>query len=309
MDKKDLVRKYLKNKKEIELVNLYIKDYEGSDIYIGVVYNNKINRYKVLYIPLDLVDNDIEEYVCYQFIRSNLVEFMIENLEQYVSLFQDEMFRFRYKYPTYKIEMSIFLEREYLFVCNRYIPREWEFLYDVLVMLFEHSPNMISEVCADMLSLLNTMDIVDYDKSYKFNLFKDKLSDIFPKKIINSKCEVKFLEYINNRYYGVVDKIIVIVEYNSRFKLLNVYCEDYDNNLDKVYAVLCGIINEKFRSFYKISIREDYDVLHYLCFGIEDNHLMVIDNGEVKLISCNLYKNGLLDIEYDRDGYLEENLK
>ena len=59
----------------------------------------------------------------------------MENLEDNVSVFQEDMFRFKYKYETYKITMKLFLERQYLFLCNRYIPIEWEFFAKSLCLI------------------------------------------------------------------------------------------------------------------------------------------------------------------------------
>ena len=301
MNKKiELIKRYLVKRKEEEIFNLIVEDYENSNIYLGLIYNYRINQYKVLYVPLDLIDNDVDEYACYQFVRSSLVNFIMENLEDNVSVFQEDMFRFKYKYETYKITMKLFLERQYLFLCNRYIPIEWDFLYDILILLFGHSPNIISELCSDIVSLINNMDVVEYTMSYKFDLFKDKFIDIFSKKDIVD-LNVDFLEKINNRYYSIVEDTIIIVEYNSRFKILNIYCDDYDNNINKIYSVLRDIKLEKFKFFYKIITKED---VHYLCYGNDGDYLKVIDGVSSKKIFCNnIY------IEYDRDGYLERLLK
>lgn len=301
MNKKiELIKKYLIKRKEEELFNLIVEDYENNNIYLGLIYNYRINQYKVLYVPLDLIDNDVEEYACYQLVRSSIVNFIIENLEDSVSIFQEDMFRFKYKYENYKITMSLFLERQYLFLCNRYIPVEWDFLYDILVLLFGHGPNIISELCSDILSLINNMDVIEYTMSYKFDLFKDKFNDIFSKKDIVD-LNVDFLEKINNRYYSVVSDTIIIVEYNSRFKILNIYCDDYDNNISKIYSVLRDITLEKFKCFYKIITKED---IHYLCYGNDGDYLKVIDGVSSKKIVCNnIY------IEYDKDNYLENLLK
>lgn len=63
MNKKiELIKKYLIKRKEEELFNLIVEDYENNNIYLGLIYNYRINQYKVLYVPLDLIDNDVEEY-------------------------------------------------------------------------------------------------------------------------------------------------------------------------------------------------------------------------------------------------------
>ena len=72
MNKKiELIKRYLVKRKEEEIFNLIVEDYENSNIYLGLIYNYRINQYKVLYVPLDLIDNDVDEYACYQFVRSS----------------------------------------------------------------------------------------------------------------------------------------------------------------------------------------------------------------------------------------------
>ena len=66
-DKKiGLIRKLLKKKHEAPIIELQIKDYNNSNFYISLLYSRTIDKFKVLYIPLDVVeDNKIEEYCCY----------------------------------------------------------------------------------------------------------------------------------------------------------------------------------------------------------------------------------------------------
>ena len=45
------VSKYLKKKKESVVVDLYIRDYNKTNFYIALVYNAKIEKFKVLFIP------------------------------------------------------------------------------------------------------------------------------------------------------------------------------------------------------------------------------------------------------------------
>ena len=59
MDEKlKLIEKYLKKKKEHKIINLIIRNYEQSNFYMALVYNEKINKYKVIYIPMDVIDTE-----------------------------------------------------------------------------------------------------------------------------------------------------------------------------------------------------------------------------------------------------------
>lgn len=52
------VSKYLKKKKERVIIDLVISDYNKSNFYVGLVFNSKIEKFKVLFIPIDVVDNN-----------------------------------------------------------------------------------------------------------------------------------------------------------------------------------------------------------------------------------------------------------
>ena len=229
------------------MFNLIVEDYENNNIYLGLIYN---------YIPLDLIDNDVEEYACYQLVRSSIVNFIIENLEDSVSIFQEDMFRFKYKYDNYKITMSLFLERQYLFLCNRYIPVEWDFLYDILVLLFGHGPNIISELCSDILSLINNMDVIEYTMSYKFDLFKGDLiqegsdvtiiasgilvSEALKASEILSQKNIK-PEIINIHTIKPIDEEIIIKSAQKTRKVIT--CENH-NILGGLGSAVCEVLSK-----------------------------------------------------------------
>lgn len=63
MDILNIIKKTLKKKKETIILDLYIKDYDKSNFYFAVVFNKKIEKFKVLYVPIDAIDceSNIEE--------------------------------------------------------------------------------------------------------------------------------------------------------------------------------------------------------------------------------------------------------
>ena len=52
-----VIQKYLKKKKERVLLDLYIRDYNKSNFYIALVFNKRIEKFKVLFVPLDVCEN------------------------------------------------------------------------------------------------------------------------------------------------------------------------------------------------------------------------------------------------------------
>ena len=109
------VSKYLKKKKESVVVDLCIKDYNKTNFYIALVYNAKIDKFKVLFIPLDVVgDNAIDDFVCYQFINVVLVNHILETIRDSKDRYKDSSIRDRVNkmISNYYIEINTHVGRE-----------------------------------------------------------------------------------------------------------------------------------------------------------------------------------------------------
>ena len=90
------VQKYLKKKNERVIIDLVIKDYDKSNFYLALVFNKKIEKFKVLFIPIDVMEiNRVEEYCCYQFMEIVTVNYFLETLNSLKATYQDEEFRNR----------------------------------------------------------------------------------------------------------------------------------------------------------------------------------------------------------------------
>ena len=73
-----VIKNYLRKKRESVIIDLIIRDYNKSNFYIALVFNSRIEKFKVLYIPLDVCEyRYIKDYVCYQFINVYLAEYII----------------------------------------------------------------------------------------------------------------------------------------------------------------------------------------------------------------------------------------
>ena len=231
LDKKlNLVKRMLKKKKESPILELYIKDYNNSNFYISLLYNSTIDKFKVLYIPLDVVDSKIEEYCCYQFMEVRSVAYITEEIKNVLPNYEDKASRdYRNKNITnFTLELDVYMnKKKYDFYATRYLPKEWEFFFEAVVMLFEHAPNIMSELATEILSvIMNANENIDYQVSLNCDLETSDLKHYFPslqdeKKLKEGKIE--FLENVNGKYYGVIEKHLVIIEYNNYRKILNIY--------------------------------------------------------------------------------------
>lgn len=310
-----LIEKYLKKKKEKKILSLIVKNYDKVNFYMALVYNFKIKKYKMLFVPLDIMDgNNIEDFVCYQFVKVQYADYLLDIIRDYKYLYNDLDFRNKknLNIDNYYIEINLYsLDDEYKFCATRYIPKEWDFLYEAIILLFDYLPHVVNELCTEILSVLNKSLVVDYQLSYDFDLYKDDYNNIFDEDVISigeklyKDKKVKYLENVNNKFYGIVEDSIVIVEYNSRKKILNLYCNG-DVDKSKIYAVLLGIIDEKFNKFYKVIINKDSNVSYYLCYGVVDNCIKVIYGSDEKLLDIKMFKDGTLQILEDNKGKLEK---
>lgn len=313
-DKIDLeISKYLKKKKESVIIDLVIKDYNKSNFYIALVYNNRIEKFKVLFLPIDVVDINIEEYVCYQFINVNLVNYILETVHNAKDRFRDSSVRDRSNkmISTYYIEIHTHVgEEEYTFKTTKYLPKEWQFLYEIVLILFEHTPNVMNELCRDILAVLDGReDIISYQKSITFDIFKFDLEEEFK----NSQLlEVSYLEKVNGKYFGIIHEKLVIIDYINSKNILNLYCNcGYSD--DYFYSCLVAIRNHEFKDFYKLMVVDDvrdFDqtnviARYYLCYGIRNDCFKIIEGDNVSLMPIRKYRDGLVKIIGDNHLELE----
>ena len=292
-----VIQKYLKKKKERVLLDLYIRDYNKSNFYIALVFNKRIEKFKVLFVPLDVCENKyIDDYVCYQFIDISSVNYILNTINKYIN--------------SYYIEINTHInKRDYKFVTTRYIPSEWLFMFDVIVTLFERIPSFMNELCREILAVFsNSNEAIDYKYSIDFDLVNDDFSTLlFDTSEVH---EVLFLEFIGGKYFAIVNNVLVVVEYNPR-KILNLYCSSDDDSY--IYSVLVAIRNKSYKKFYKLMVvddKHDFEVgvaEYYLCYGLEKDKFLIISGDKLETLDKRLYEDGLIKI-LDSDLELDEKL-
>lgn len=308
-----VIQKYLKKKKERVLLDLYIRDYNKSNFYIALVFNKRIEKFKVLFVPLDVCENKyIDDYVCYQFIDISSVNYILNTINDNDKLIRNDIFRNKInKYiNSYYIEINTHInKRDYKFVTTRYIPSEWLFMFDVIVTLFERIPSFMNELCREILAVFsNSNEAIDYKYSIDFDLINDDFSTLlFDTSEVH---EVLFLEFIGGKYFAIVNNVLVVVEYNPR-KILNLYCSSDDDSY--IYSVLVAIRNKSYKKFYKLMVvddKHDFEVgvaEYYLCYGLEKDKFLIVSGDKLETLDKRLYEDGLIKI-LDSDLELDEKL-
>lgn len=300
------VEKYLKKKKEKVVVDLKITNYNKKNFYLGLVYNEKICRYKVLYIPLDLIEHGlIEDYACYQFIDMINVGYILEVFDDLKLSFDfdDVVDRSNHNINMYGIEINVnMVSDKYKFLATKYIPKDWAFLFEVLLILFEHAPHILSGIIEDLLVLFkDCSEDIFYQESFEFDLMRDessKLVDIYKAKVLSFDA-ISFLEEVNDKYFAIIDDGIVIVDYN-KCGIISTYC-DKEVYGDYVLTVLEAIRNNIVRKFSRVVVTDkDTDMVqYYLCYGVDAEGLKVIHRCSERILPSDLYVKGSIKFIYD----------
>lgn len=280
---KNKIIKLLYKKKEKVVLDLYLRDYDCSNYYFAIVYNSKIEKFKVLMVPLDAIHNSkyLEEYFCYQFIFVKNVEHIMKEIHDNEELIEN-CTQNQSTLDSYYIEINTHIaSKDYCFKFTQYIPTTFPFFFDIIVLLFEHLPNIVSELCNKVLySFQNPNDAITYNGSYRFDLYKDSFLDLFSEDIVNS-CkyslnDVSFLERVGNRYYAVINNEWVCIHYIDSLNKMNIYSGQYSVLGEEIFIVLKAIIEEKFHSFYHLSILDEDEV--YLCYGFSNGNFLVVSS-------------------------------
>ena len=314
----NLINKMLKKKKEYPLIELKITAYNNSNFYLSLLYNRIIDKFKVLYIPLDVVeDNKIEEYCCYQFMEVKSVVYIMDQIKEELPKYEEDTLRDNRNknINAFEIEIDVYQDKkEYQFYTTRYLPKKWKFFFEAIVMMFEHAPNIMSELATEILSvIMNTNDNIEYQASINCDLLNSDLTKYFTsirnkKNLLEEKIE--FLERVNGKYYAVIGNHLIVIEYNDNQKILNIFCDKKDlvySNL--VYQVLTSIKNHQEKRFFKIRIVSKKDAYNYLCLGIEKDKIKIIKENKLRTVPLNKWKKKDITIIEDKNNILKEKIE
>lgn len=317
-DKKELIKKVIKKKKEYPIVEIYISNYNNSNFYLSLLYNDRINKFKVLYVPIDAIDKDkVEEYFCYQFININSVTYIIEQMKIFSPRYEKASSRDKKNknIDNFKIDIDFHMDKKiYDFHMTRYLPKEWKFMFETVALIFEHVPNIMGELAMEILSVvMNTNDLIEYQESLSCDLWNCNLIELFPalkdeKKFLTG--ELSFLEQVNGKYYAVIEGHLIIIEYNNNSKVLNIFCDDKHIVYSSyTYQVLKAIKENIEKPFLKIKIIEKAEKYNYLCLGVEKKKLRIIKNNKLTTLSLTTKEKREIIILEDKNDMLQEELE
>ncbi len=310
------IDRYLKKKKEDAVVELEIIDYNKMNFYIGLLYNRKINEYKILYIPIDMITSKkIDEYACYQFIDELVVNYILGIFKDYEYLYRDLNFRDRKNeaLDNFQIQLNInYQGMNYQLRATEFIPKDWLFMFDIIVTMFEYVPHIVSGFCEDILTLFkDESSYVPYQESFDLQLLRDddKVIDKFIKGKMLDFDRISYLEEVDGKYFAIIDNHLVIINYNKA-GVVRTYCDSNEYN-DYIYTIIQAIRREIIKKFSRLMVFENKEkdkAKYYLCYGVDLEGFKVISGITEERLPIQLYKQNNLKIIYDRNDEIKEEL-
>ncbi len=277
------IHSYLESSNLEVIVELTLDKYQGRDYYLSIVYDNEISKYKVLYLPINIVDyKKLDKYLCFQFIDQYYINYLIKNIND----FKDE---FKYvKARNYKnkyidndlITLTVKVGDEYYsFYATEYIPKELDYLYQVINIMFSYAPNIVSEVGRELVTLLEgKTTYIKYQKCIEFDLFESDLNYFE-----NRNYHIDYLEFINSKYYAVVDDHLIILKYLKENNTLYLFSDN--NNSKYYYSVIETIRKNQFKEFSKLKVFSTDGIERcYLSFNKNNKYYKIINGEKIERI-------------------------
>lgn len=304
IDKKlNAIKQYFKKDKNLLELTLY--DYESYSIYVRIDKLKSTKTYKLSWFDLSLTDTKhIDKYISTEYIPEDKINIFKENMQNLKDVDYTYVEENLAEKGIVILDVNVEDMEKVHVMFNTYIPESVVYTYSILLFIFQNLPSKLDCFFNQMISSLTHQTTkYEYKKEFTFDLFNDDIDEIFAPKIIERGEEyyyndsVLFLEKIDDRYFSIVEgtqDYLVIVKYNEEEKKLQLYCNCPCEFFCKhMYAVLLAIRNENYIRFYKISHKNDtknliekvfsYD--YFLCTGIVEDKLEIVNNqGNLDLV-------------------------
>lgn len=324
IDMKKKIYKALEKKRESIVIDLYLNDYDGSNFYIALVYNRVIEKFKVLFVPVDAIrlGDKVEDYFCYQFIFMETVNYIMELIRNNKNVYVNEKDRNR-AVPTnnsYYIEMTTHVAGEdYEFNFTQFFDDDYIFIFDVIVSLFEHCPHIVGELCSLILAQYNSSyELIKYTSSFNFDLMSDDYKLMFNDDVINN-CKYTYddivcLERFNSKYYGVINNKRFIFEEVIGSDSLNIYSENSSPIGEEVFILMKAIRDGIIKKFNRleVSLEKNFSkclVLYSYDVSVYDKKFLVFNKLLDKEVTFSLMENKCLKVTFCSDEFKNKIIK
>lgn len=313
----DKIEKYLRKKGHQLCMSIFLCDYNKNNIYIRFDYLPKLSCYKIVWVDLNFFDEkNIEQYINIQMVTKVLSMRLVEMMQ---NVKYDNSYSFHERFIGDRVEiLSYFQDKVTEFVFDRFLPIEWKFLIDPLVIVFSYLPRSMEVFLNEMFGSFDGLEKnYMFHKPIRFDIFKDDFKELFSSSSINigtkyyENDHVSFLEKIDNQYIAIVEErrpfLVTIDDLGEGVYQFHCSCK-IDNYCRHLYAVLLAIRNKKFKKFYKVKyIGKEETMLelvtisnYYLCFGVDEDNLLVV-TGKDMVSSFPILQNGKKAFEVIED--------
>lgn len=301
-----VIENFLLERDENAIIEMEVQNYNKRNYFFAFLYDKKIRKYKILYINVDILDIEyIDRYCCYQFVNDNTAKFLINTIKDNKNKYSDD-FKNRKSvgFDDYFIKIKTDIDGEKNdFLCTQYIENDWLFLYEVIVIFFEHAPAIVHELCYNMLYAIDNNGVaVKFNGSILCDI-KDDLDKYFGMSEIDRanilKEKTTYFESGGNKSYAIIDDTLNIMEYQSNRNILSYYSEKKD-----VCYIIAMILKERerdYKNFIKLLYVDDASIFssdsktkgfYYYCYGVKDNALLVIKGNEKATLSLDEFIDG-----------------
>lgn len=321
-NKKNIFEKiddYLYKKGHSMCLALILDSYNGNFIYVRLDYVEKLKAYKMVWIDLKYINEKyIGDYINSQLVTSYIANRLIDLLEKMKvnseSRINENILGDRVTFINYIGEES----KEYTF--SRFLPKDWDFLIDPLVLIFSYLPRSMEVFLNEIFGIIDgVQDEYNAKKAIKFNMLDDLKDDVFSAvvrrngKKLFEEGKVKFLEKVDSRFLAVIDLpepvLVVLHQVNKEFVFFWCSCEKH-LYCEHIYAALLALRKEQFKEFYKVAYRGNKrtlldkirDGIYYLCLGEKDGNLILVsENAELFLAPIIENRTCMFDVIEDDD--------
>ena len=311
------VKKYYKNTNLI--CDIYLENYHNFYLYIRLDYYKKLKCYRISWIDLAHLESySIESSLSYEFFSNTAFE-RLEQLSKDIKIAKST----HELTDEYTVTINNYLkDNQFNTVFHRYIPKETAYLFNYLIVIFDHLPVKLSGFLTEMSEEINgKKNKYEYRETYNFDLFNDDLTNVFSYEIVGrgkqyyEENRVFFLEKIKDTYYAVVggqELYVIEIMYNEKQKRMSGYCScPCEFPCKHLVAVIKSIRDNKFRNFYKLTHKDSLldKVMNFNCIlsiGIDDqgNNYLILEDGQIKLLSIK-NKDGISEWEILEDDEKE----
>jgi hypothetical protein len=262
----DKINSYLHKRGHELVMSIFLDGYNGNQIYVRVDYVPKLSVYKVVWFDLNFInEKKLEQYINIQmmtkFMAERLITIMSESNYESGCFEKDDIIGDRVEVLSY------IREDRYEFVFDRFLPLEWRFLIDPLVIIFSYLPKGMECMLNEMFGKFDNLEEkYNLAKPFKFDLMKGDLNTIFKKSVLEyaqvlvDDENVVFLEKFDKKYVAIVENkktySVVINVLDEGFIRLRCDCDDVKACVHVAAVILAIRQNVKCNSFYKVKLVE-----------------------------------------------------